>query len=145
MLNFTEKVYDHLYDEFRDFNTLSDKISQRYLKSISKWHYLIHTMMAAKSIKWTTLFAIFLQSIKSPIDNEYRFRTLFKVKSNILITPHSNACIERILLRVKKNKREGSEKNRLDIDGTLSSVLAVKLHKPESEGTCYKYRQMKNL
>ena len=33
---------------------------------------------------------------------------------------------------MNKNNSVGSERNRLDIDGSLSNILAVKLDRPES-------------
>ena len=86
-----------------------------------------------------------LQAVKSPTGNHYRFRLLFKVAKIVLITPHSNAGIERVYSLVNKNKRTGSERNRLDIDGSLSSILAVKLDEPESDCKCYEYNPSKEL
>lgn len=90
-----------------------------------------------------------LQFIKSSIGNGYRSRTLFIVIRNILITSQSVAVyrdsITSSLLTFKKNKRKGTERKRLDIDGTLSSILVVKLDKPESEKPCYKYKPDEEL
>ena len=77
-----------------------------------------------------------LQNLKSPAGNNYRFRTLFEVALLVLITPHSNAGIERVYSLVNKNRPEGSERNRLDIDASLSSILAVK---PRGGGGDYIY------
>ena len=42
---------------------------------------------------------------------------------------------------VNKNKKEGSERNRLDIDGTLSSILAAKLAISDTkDNPCYKFK-----
>ena len=41
---------------------------------------------------------------------------------------------------MNKNKQQGTERNRLDIEGSLSSILAVKLDRPESKFVCYNYR-----
>ena len=74
-----------------------------------------------------------LQEMKSSVGNNLRIHNLFEVAKIVLITSHSNACIERVYPLVNKNKSEGSERNRLDIDGSLSSTLAVKLDRPK----CY--------
>ena len=66
---------------------------------------------------------------------QFRFHHLFKVAKIVLITPHSNAGIERVYSLV--NKKSGSERNRLDIDGSLSNILAVKLDRPESSFNCH--------
>ena len=57
----------------------------------------------------------------------------------MLSVPHSNAGIERVYSLVNKNKRLGSERNRLDINGSLASIIAVKLDRPESQTKCYDY------
>ena len=51
----------------------------------------------------------------------------------MLLTAHPNACIERVYSLVNKNKSGGSERNLLDIDGSLSSILAAKLDRPQNE------------
>ena len=45
-------------------------------------------------------------------------------------TPHTEAEIERVHSLVNKNKPEGSDRNRMDPDGLLSSMLGVKLGRP---------------
>ena len=77
--------------------------------------------------------------MRYPIGNESRFGLLFKIAEIVLIVPHSNACIERVYSLVNKNKRMGSERNRLDIDGSLASIIAVKLDRPESDAKCYEF------
>ena len=56
-----------------------------------------------------------------------------------MVAPHLNAGIERVYALVSKNKSEGSDRNRLDIEGTLSSILAVKLNQPEAFCQCYEF------
>ena len=65
--------------------------------------------------------------MKSPVASNYQFRLLFNVAPLVLVTPHSNAGIERVYTLVNKNKAEGTDRNRLDIEGSLSSILTVKL------------------
>ena len=62
-----------------------------------------------------------LQSLKSPVGNISRL----KVARIVLLVPHSNAGIERFYSLVNKNKNEGSERNRIEIDGSISSILTV--------------------
>ena len=40
--------------------------------------------------------------------------------------PHSDAGIEHMYALANKNKADGTDRNRLDIEGFLSSILAVK-------------------
>ena len=123
ILNFTEKDYDQMYYEFRDFTTLSDdKINiQEELRT--------QAINGNKEYGMDAIWYI-LQTIKSFIGNKWRARTLLEVAKNILITPHSYACIERVYLLNNKNKCQGWERNGLGFNGTLSSILEVKLNKP---------------
>ena len=70
--------------------------------------------------------------MKSPVANNYRIRLLFSVARLVLVRTHSNAGIERVCALVNKNNAEATNRNRLDIEGSLSSVLAVKLAQPEA-------------
>ena len=65
-----------------------------------------------------------LQNLKSPIGSTYRFRKLFKVAKIIIITPHSNAGVERVYSLVNKTKPEKSDCNCPDVNRSLSSILA---------------------
>ena len=77
--------------------------------------------------------------MRSVVGNSDRFSLLFKCALVVLLTPHSNASIERVFSLVNKNKSEASNRNQLDIEGSLSSVLAVKLDRPESVSSCLDY------
>ena len=44
---------------------------------------------------------------------------------------------ERFFSLAKSNKNKSLEKNRLDIEGSLSSLLTIKLERPESKEKCY--------
>ena len=56
-----------------------------------------------------------LYQMESLIGSDDRFCNLFNVARVVLVTPHSNAGIECVYSLVKKNKREGSDRNKLDI------------------------------
>ena len=75
----------------------------------------------------------------------YQFRLLFNVARLVLVTPHSNAGIKRVYALVNKNKAEGTDRNRLDIEGSLSSILAVKLARPEAFFKCYDFKPDEKL
>lgn len=62
-------------------------------------------------------------------DGAYRFKKLRKVAMLVLILPHSNASEERIFSMVTKNKTKF--RPNLHLDGTLSSILCVKLANSE--------------
>ena len=87
-----------------------------------------------------------LQSMKSPIRYNKRFNILFEVAQIVLLIPHSNAAIERLFSLLNKNKNELSDRNRLDQDKALSSILAVKLDCPDtSSAFCYQIQSDKEL
>ena len=84
----------------------------------------------------------------STIENlgrKQRFELLFKVPKLILITLHSNAGVERVFSLVNKNKSAGNDRNKLDIEGSLSSILAVKMEWPESQEKCYCFKSSDEL
>ena len=83
--------------------------------------------------------------MKSSVASNYRFRLLFNVVRLVLVTPHPDAGIEHVYALVNKNKAEGTERNRLDIEGFLSSVLAVKFAWPEVFFKCYNFKLDKKL
>ena len=72
-----------------------------------------------------------IQEMKSPSDDNFRFKLLFKVENVVLITTHSNAGMEQVYCLVIKNKLEKSGRNRVEINGTLLFVLCVKLGRPD--------------
>ena len=73
------------------------------------------------------------------VGNNERFSLLFKGGLVVLLTPHSNASIERVVFLVNKNKSEGSDSSRLGIEGSLLSILVVKLDGSESVSSCLDY------
>ena len=71
---------------------------------------------------------------------------MFEVAQIVLLIPYSNTAIERLLSVVNQNKNESSDRNRLDQDKTLSSVLAVKLDRPDtSSDLCYEFQPNNKL
>ena len=75
----------------------------------------------------------YLSTMKNP-DGMLRFPMLSKVAHLVLVLPHSNAQEERVFSLVTKNKT--AFRPNLRLDGTLSSILTVKLANPEP---CHKY------
>ena len=86
-----------------------------------------------------------LRQLRSTIGNNWRFHLLCQVARIVLLIPHSNAGIERVFSLVNKNKNESSDRNRLDQEGSLSSILAVKLDCPEEKGKCFNFQPDKAL
>ena len=82
-----------------------------------------------QSIRWirhSTISKIFSDFWEKTSD----LSSFFKVVVLVLITPHS-AGIKRVYSLVNKNKPAGSDRNRIDIDGTLTSILSMKFARPD--------------
>lgn len=140
ILNFDDQQVDLLFEEFTDYktfqiselpdNALTDALLEEYedrdeYRLDVIWYHLYH--------------------LKSLVGSNFRFRNLFSVAHLVLVTPHSNAGIERVYALIKKNKREGSDRNRLDIEGSLSAILAVKMDQPEAFNKCYDFKPSEDL
>eukprot|EP00794_Sanderia_malayensis_P002539 gene2539-2936_t len=65
-----------------------------------------------------------IANLKIPGTNVPRFSHLFKVAEIILVLRHSNSEEERLFSIVRKNKTDSCSS--LKLDGTLSSILAMK-------------------
>ena len=71
-----------------------------------------------------------------PKSSSRRFRYLQKVAELVLIL-HSNAGEERLFSMVRKNKTDS--RSSLNLHGTLSDLLSMKLQYPESTSPCFKF------
>ena len=80
-----------------------------------------------------------LSKMKNP-DGTSQFCRLSKVAQLVLVIPHSNAQEERVFSLVTKNKT--SFRPNLKLDGTLCSILQVKLANPEP---CHQYEPEKSV
>ena len=87
----------------------------------------------------------YLYQMGSPVASNYRLRFLFNVAHLVLVTLHSNAGIERVYALLNKNNVEGTDRNRLDIKESFSSILVVKLALPEAFFKCYDFKPDENL
>ena len=81
----------------------------------------------------------------SPVASNYRLRFLFNVAHLVLVTLHSNAGIERVYALLNKNNVEGTDRNRLDIKESFSSILVVKFALPEAFFKCYDFKPDENI
>ena len=127
MLKFSDSDTERLFEEFIDFKALEEK--ELELTEAILEIYDDGSIENRMDVIW-----YLIQQLKSSEGNCYRFRLLFQVARLVLITPHSNAGIERVFSLLNKNKSESSDRNRLDIE---RSILAVKLDCPESFSKCY--------
>lgn len=76
----------------------------------------------------------YLSTIKVIGSSELKFGRLCKIAKLVLVIPHSNASEERVFSMVRKNKTPFRPS--LGLDGTLSSIITVKLG---IEEPCIKY------
>ena len=72
-----------------------------------------------------------------------RFKELFKLAEIVLVLPHINADLERLFSIVRKNKSDS--RSRLKLDGTLSSILALKSRYLESNTPYFKWKPDDNI
>ena len=126
-----EKKYDQPFDGFQDFNSMGE-----YEIDLSDAILMTYIDNGTNEYRMDTVWYL-LQEMKSSVGNNYGFHNLCEVGKIVLITPYSNTGIERVYSLVNKNKSEGSERNRLDIDGSLSSIVAAKLGRPKSSFKYY--------
>ena len=140
-LKFDERSYDSLHEEFLDYKSFhveelpASALEEAFLQEKSNSEHQEYRMN----------IICHLRQLKSPVASNLRFRLLFEVAHLVLLLPNSNAGIERVFSLVNKNKREGSDRNRLDIEGSLSCILSVKFERPESVTKCYESVPDSNL
>ena len=84
-----------------------------------------------------------IAQMNNPTVQAPRFLLLSKIASLVLTLPHSNADAERVFSLVRLNKT--AFRNSLSLDGTLSSILTVKLALPESKVKCYAFEPPKEV
>uniref|UniRef100_H3BG61 HAT C-terminal dimerisation domain-containing protein n=1 Tax=Latimeria chalumnae TaxID=7897 RepID=H3BG61_LATCH len=111
---------EKLSDEFLDYQTMraDGQKEEFYCKDVI-WGYL------------TTMKESVLTLLP-------RFPRLGKMAKLILSLPHSNTNAEQVFSLVCQNKT--AFRDRLSLEGTLSSLLTVKVARPESEGSCYRFK-----
>lgn len=127
---------NQLQEEFIDYqlmesNEVPDDVWEAALvKDDSEKEIQYHRM----DIIWASL-----ASMNSPYGRP-RFPMLGNVAKLVLVLPHSNAEEERLFSLVRKNKT--AFRPNLKLDGTLSSILTVKLGNPT---LCHKYEPTKSV
>ena len=134
---FKEISADSLFEEFCDYQGLSDADIGKDVWEAAKVVDGIDedgtevTHYRADVLWW------YIGNMKQPGTSVKRFRYLSKIAEAVLIIPHSNAEEEHLFSIVRKNKTESPSS--LKLDGTLSSILAMKCSYPESNTPCYKW------
>lgn len=130
--------HDNLYEEFVDFRSLSDDdIGQpawteaKVIDGVDEdGNTLVHYRV---DVLW-----YHIAQMKVPETSLRRFKYLPLLAEIVLVIPHSNAGQERLFSVVRKNKTDS--RSSLKLDGSLSSILAMKCHNPEGVTPCYKWQ-----
>ena len=130
ILDFGENKIDTLYEEFCDYKSLpttelpDTTLTDVLIKSDENDEY---------EWRWISYGCY----IVPPLPNEEPYRKQFQIPQSVWYRSHRvinaplNAGIERVYSLVNKSKNYGSDRNRMDIDGSLLAILAVKLDQPE--------------
>ena len=85
----------------------------------------------------------YIASMRLPETSISCFKVLPRIVVIVLVLPHSNASLERLFNIIRKNKTD--MRSSLKLDGTLSSILSMKTHNPESITLCFKWRPDKDF
>ena len=67
-----------------------------------------------------------------------RFKVFSRIAVIVLVLSHSIVSLERLFSVIGKNKID--MRSSLKLDGTLSSIISIKTHNPESRTLCFKWR-----
>lgn len=110
---------DKLSEEFTEFQLLEDE-------DIPENVWKLATIVVDEGTNYYRMDVIwhFLSSMRYA-DNSLKFQRLANIAKLVLVIPHSNAQEERVFSMVRKNKT--AFRPSLDPEGTLSSILTIKL------------------
>ena len=132
ILKFTPKELDALFDEFADYQLLESADISGDIWKAARAHYQVEEGDEERKEAFPRIDVIwaFLTKMKSADGCRQRFANLARIAQLVLVLPHSNAGEERIFSLVRLNKT--SYRSSLSLDGTLSSILTIKTHIPDS-------------
>ena len=85
----------------------------------------------------------YIASMRLPETSISRFKVLPRIAVIVLVLPHSNASLKRLFSIIRKNKTDMPSS--LKWDGTLSRIISMKTHNPESITLCFKWRPDQDL
>lgn len=117
-LSFTEAETQQLLDEFVAYQLLDDSNIPKKI-----WDEAKITDGDAEYYRMDIIWGYILKM--QNVDYTLRFKQLAKVVESVLVLPHSNAAEERVFSMIRKSKT--TFRSSLEIEGTLSSIITVKL------------------
>ena len=143
VFTFTSKELDMVHEEFLDYQSMSiDEIPQHvWDKAVCHEH-----VGPGSKVTYHRMDRIWghIADMKLPGTYTARFARLAKVAQLVLTIPHSNAGEERVFSVIHKIRRD--DKGKLQLEGTLSSLVSVKLNLPENKTQpCYSFKPSKEL
>ena len=130
------REHDCLFEEFTEFQLLNDDTIPKDI-----WDKATVTDGENEEHRYFRMDILwnYMSTLRTP-DHSLRFKRLCKIAKLVLLIPQSNAEEERVFSMVRKNKI--SFRPSLDPEGTLSSILTVKLANPEP---AHKFQPTKEL
>ena len=134
---------DKLNEEFVDYQALS---RNEVPKEIWEDAACYETGESSDKVVFHRMDVIWshLTDMKIPGTDVARFGRLSKVAKVVLTIPHSNAGEERVFSVIRKIKRE--DRGKLQLEGSLSALVTVKLNLPETKAEpCYEFQPSKEL
>ena len=139
---FQQLPVDKLYDEFCDYQTLPDEC---FRDDVLKEAKVIDGEEDGEVLFYYRVDVLWwhIAQLVIPGTTAKRFKHLPKVAGLVLVLPHSNAGEERLFSIVRKNKTES--RALMKLEGTLSSLLAMKLQYPEQTVPCHMWSPTKEL
>ena len=124
LLNFSTSDTSKVEEEFLDYQLMKESDIPQ-----SVWQSALLEDNGSEYYRMDILWS-HMSSMKHP-DGLLKFQRLSEVALLVLTLPHSNAEEERVFSMVTKNKTKF--RPNLKVDGTLSSILTIKLANP---GVC---------
>ena len=123
ILDFGENKIDTLYEEFCEYKSLPT----RELPDTALTDVLIKSFENEGDDEYRMdVIWYHLYQMTSPIGSSFRFRNLFDIARILLLTPNSNAGIERVYLFVKnENKNNGSDKKKGEEQKKSFTVIGI--------------------
>ena len=132
ILHFTTSDSDQVFDEFVSYQLLAhDDVPEDVWDSANE---MVENDSGKQPFVRMDVIWAFLSTMKTGDGCSNKFLFLSKIAKLVLTLPHSNAGEERVFSLVRLNKTP--YRSSLNLEGTLSSTLTVKLHNPEP---CYEF------
>ena len=134
---------EKVFEEFVDYQSLADDEIGRNALSEAEivdgkdedGNKIVHYRV---DILW-----YYITSMRLSETSISHFKVLPRIAVIVLVLPHSNASLKRLFSIIQKNKTD--IRSSLKLDGTLSSILSIKTHNPESRSMCFKWRPDQDL